>query len=151
RSAPARSRPAFWREGLSGEALRRPAAGDGGGGAHADPRRPTHDQPRAGSAPARAARSGAGCHRATSTVPGVPSTRGKRSREAPLWRAMRRLGWTQKKAPGSRAVRDGQARTAGRAAVATRAAAPLVLVDESGTHPSVTRLSGWGRWWCETL
>jgi hypothetical protein len=40
-------------------------------------------------------------------------------------------------------VRDEQARPAWRAAVATRAPQPFVLVDASGTHTSLTRLSGW--------
>jgi transposase len=40
-------------------------------------------------------------------------------------------------------VRDEQARTAWRAAVATRDPAQLVFVDASGTHTSFTRRSGW--------
>jgi hypothetical protein len=40
-------------------------------------------------------------------------------------------------------VRDEQARTAWREAVATRDPEQLVLVDASGTHTSLTRLSGW--------
>jgi hypothetical protein len=40
-------------------------------------------------------------------------------------------------------VRDEAARAAWRAAVAQRDPAQLVLVDESGTHTSLTRRSGW--------
>jgi transposase len=40
-------------------------------------------------------------------------------------------------------VRDEQARSAWREAVATRDPAPFVLVDASGTHTALTRLSGW--------
>jgi transposase len=40
-------------------------------------------------------------------------------------------------------VRDEQARTAWRAVVAARQAAQFVFVDESGTHTTLTRLSGW--------
>jgi hypothetical protein len=40
-------------------------------------------------------------------------------------------------------VRDEQARTAWGAAVAQLEPQQLVLVDESGTHTSLTRLSGW--------
>jgi DDE superfamily endonuclease len=39
--------------------------------------------------------------------------------------------------------RDEQARTAWRAAVATRDPEQFVFVDESGTHTALTRLSGW--------
>jgi hypothetical protein len=39
--------------------------------------------------------------------------------------------------------RDEEARTAWRAAVATRDPAQFVFVDESGTHAALTRLYGW--------
>jgi hypothetical protein len=40
-------------------------------------------------------------------------------------------------------VRDEAARAAWRTGVVQRDPAPLVLVDESGTHTSLTRLYGW--------
>ncbi len=48
-----------------------------------------------------------------------------------------------KKVPGSRAVRDEQARTAWREAVARLDPAQFVFVDESGAHTSLPRLYGW--------
>ena len=72
---------------------------------------------------------------------------GQRLSETTLWRAMRRLGWTHKKIPGSERARRGGAqsvaRKAWRAAVAQRDPQQFVFVDESGTHTSLTRLYGW--------
>src|SRR5262249_14504835 len=48
-----------------------------------------------------------------------------------------------KKSPGSRAVRDEEARQAWRAAVAHLDPGQLVFVDESGSTIALTRLSGW--------
>src|SRR5262249_51097049 len=62
--------------------------------------------------------------------------------ETTMWRAMRRLGWTQKKALAA-SERDEAARAAWREAVAPLDPQRLVLVDESGTHTALTRLYGW--------
>ena len=69
--------------------------------------------------------------------------RGQQLSEATMWRAMRRLGWTQKKKTLAASERDEEARAAWREAIARRHPADFVFVDESGTHTALTRRSGW--------
>ena len=64
---------------------------------------------------------------------------GQQLSEATMWRAIRRLGWTPKKALAA-SERDEQARKAWREAAAQLDPEQLVFVDESGTNISLTRL-----------
>lgn len=61
-----------------------------------------------------------------------------------MWRAIRRLGWTHKKAVLA-SERNEQARTAWCAAGATHDPQQRIFVDESSTHTSLLRLYRWAR------
>jgi transposase len=62
---------------------------------------------------------------------------------ATRWRALHRLGWTQKNSRWQQAERNEAARRAWREEAAQRSAERHVFVDETGTHIALTRLYGW--------
>jgi transposase len=65
---------------------------------------------------------------------------------APMWRAMHRLGWTQKQRhgpPASATRRRGQPGARRSRRWTPLDPARLVFVDESGTHTALPRLDGW--------